>query len=78
MLFRSPIGVITLNNTPVKDAELTSEEEADGTLAYTMTVKNYPDASLPVTGGSGTLPFTIIGTVLIAASAFIFVRRFAH
>ena len=35
---------------------------------YTVTVKNTPGYSLPETGGTGTLPYTIGGTLLLAGS----------
>lgn len=54
----------------------TNKETADYTVTGTehegqqlnMTVKNLPGFELPATGGTGTLPFTIGGALLIAGS----------
>ena len=46
--------------------------EVSGDDLLTVTVKNTPGESLPNTGGSGTLPYTLGGIVLIMASALMY------
>ena len=46
--------------------------EVSGDDLLTVTVKNTPGESLPNTGGSGTLPYTLGGIALIMASALMY------
>ena len=47
------------------------EKSADG-LTYTIRVTNSAGVELPMTGGSGTLPYTLGGLMLIIASALMY------
>ena len=40
--------------------------------SYTITVKNTPGQALPHTGGSGTLPYTLGGLMLMSAAALMY------
>ena len=42
------------------------------TPTYTIKVKNTPGQELPMTGGSGTLPYTLGGLMLVIASALMY------
>ena len=44
----------------------------DGVVTFTITVTNSPGVELPMTGGSGTLPYTLCGLVLIMAAAMMY------
>ena len=54
-----------------KTAKLTSTGSGDNTI-YMVTVSNIPGKELPLTGGSGTLPYTLGGIALIIVSAFMY------
>ena len=47
--------------------------DADNQL-YTLEITNSAGYVLPHTGGSGTLPFTVVGALLVLASALLFAR----
>jgi len=64
-------------------ANLASGTVAGETATITVLVKNYrtdeidpdnPKFSLPLTGGSGTLLFTIIGILIMAATVIVYIR----
>ena len=64
-------------------ANLASGTGAGETATITVLVKNYrtdeidpdnPKFSLPLTGGSGTLLFTIIGILIMAATVIVYIR----
>ena len=47
---------------------------ADGTYASAVTIENVKQPDLPLTGGMGTILFTIAGLALIGGGAFFFIR----
>ena len=57
------------NGGLTQNAEAT---EVDGVLTYDIIVINNSGVELPMTGGSGTLPYTLGGIVLIMASALMY------
>ncbi|MBQ7175015.1 MAG: VWA domain-containing protein [Lachnospiraceae bacterium] len=63
------------DGNPVESPTEYSKIEESGTDAepvYTVSVKNTPGASLPSTGGHGTLPYTLGGLLLMLGSAMMY------
>ena len=61
--------------TNEKGEAITSEVSSVSTeqgQSYTITVKNTPGQALPHTGGSGTLPYTLGGLMLMSAAALMY------
>ena len=61
------------NEKGEKDEDLAVKQDgtSEGSIA-TIVVKNAPGKTLPMTGGSGTLPYTLGGIALIMASALMY------
>ena len=55
-------------------AKLT-DETVDSTTIFKMTITNIPGVTLPSTGGPGTRPFTILGSILILGAGVLLWRR---
>lgn len=72
-------GTSTLENgkdfvdgSPAKYAFTEGDQTRD---QLTLTIKNEYLYSLPKTGGTGTLPYTLAGITLLIAAAFLYIRR---
>ena len=70
------VRFIKEDGTPLSEAEIaelsttvTITPPAGDDAAYTITVINKPGAQLPMTGGSGTLPYTLGGIAMLAFAA---------
>lgn len=63
-------GVISFKNN-LQYVTYAKEDGKDGVF----TVRNYPGAELPATGGSGTLIYTITGLALVTLAGVIFLAR---
>ena len=59
------------SSTPQTTTTVTSGDNASAE-DNTLTVTNEPGQALPHTGGSGTLPYTLGGLMLILASALMY------
>ena len=79
-VYKDTDGVLKARLTDETGAAVTSPTDIaaiDGpgtgdTPTYIITVTNTPGAALPMTGGSGTLPYTLGGIALIMASALMY------
>lgn len=60
------------NTTTVKTETFTGGDNNTGT--FTVTVKNYTGFELPITGGMGTVLFSIAGFALMAGAAFVLLK----
>ena len=58
--------------SPVKYTFTEGDQTRD---VLTLTVKNEYLYSLPKTGGTGTGPYTLAGSLLLLAAAFLYIRR---
>lgn len=58
----------------VMEITLADDIEAEDTFVYTAEVANSTLVSLPITGGMGTLLFTISGIALMGAAALLYIR----
>lgn len=58
--------------TTVKNKTFTGGDNNSGT--FTVTVKNYTGFDLPITGGMGTVLFSIAGFALMAGAAFVLLK----
>lgn len=58
--------------TTVKNETFTGGDNNSGT--FTVTVKNYTGFELPITGGMGTVLFSIAGFALMAGAAFVLLK----
>ncbi len=56
---------LTLDSETDKQIAVVAEDEKNKNI-YTITVYNYASFELPATGGSGTLPYTLVGIMLMA------------
>ncbi len=70
-------AVMTLPwSNPASGHEITGTiREEDNSYLYTLTVPNFTGYSLPETGGSGVLPYTIGGFLAICLSFLLLVKR---
>jgi LPXTG-motif cell wall-anchored protein len=66
-------GAVTLTDKDGKKKTYSNVELLDDNT--TIAVKNTPGASLPHTGGPGTLLFYIFGAVLTSGSAILLIAR---
>lgn len=66
------IAVAANNVTAMQGASKCTVVKSDDGLTYTVTVTNSAGVELPMTGGSGTLPYTLGGIALIMASALMY------
>ena len=66
------IAVAANNVTAMQGASQCTVVKSDDGLTYTVTVTNSAGVELPMTGGSGTLPYTLGGIALIMASALMY------
>lgn len=68
-------GVKTLVKNEIEKTETTfTENEANSTGTHTETIINKKGFELPITGGMGTVLFSIAGFALMAGAAFVLLR----
>lgn len=63
--------VVTLQESQTSEQQTEPVTEQQ-TIIYTVTVTNNPGVKLPSTGGSGTLPYTLSGLMLLISSALMY------
>ena len=66
------IAVAANNVTAMQGASQCTVVKSDDGLTYTVTVTNSAGIELPMTGSSGTLPYTLGGLLLICAAALMY------
>ena len=65
-------GADGTGDNPNVDASVSRDST---TSVYTITVKNNAGAELPKAGGSGTRPYTVLGSILILGAGVLLWRR---
>ena len=78
--FKLENGIVTLtdkNGTAVISSNVDASliEPVAPETVYTIEVKNHPGEPLPMTGGHGTLPYTLGGMAIITASCLMYGYR---
>lgn len=73
---QAPVGGYNLLSGPVRVVIPDGYEDGDGLPVLAVRVVNNKGFTLPITGGSGTVMFTLVGIgLIVAACAFLFFSR---